>query len=72
MHVQLEIKEEFNLLYQNELTGNTVSNIRRIHGKSRKTNSKWKYRYKQKEIEFLFEVSRRPHNIKYWKITLEV
>ena len=33
---------------------------------------KWKNRYKQKGIEGLSDLSKRPHNIKYKKITSEI
>jgi transposase len=47
-----------------------LQEIRYIH---RKTYYKWKNRYKQKEgIEGLSDLSRRPHTIKYKKITSEV
>jgi transposase len=39
---------------------------------SRKSYYKWKNRYKQKGIEGLSDLSRRPHNIKYKKVTSEI
>ena len=39
---------------------------------SRKTYYKWKNRYKQKGIEGLSDISRRPHNIKCKKVMPEV
>ena len=33
---------------------------------------KWKNRYKEKVIEGLSDSSRRPHNIKYRKVTTEI
>jgi transposase len=52
--------------------GDTVSNICKRYGVSRKTYYKWNNRYKQKGIEGLLGASKRPHNIKYKKITSEV
>ena len=51
-----------------------LSNICKRYGTSRKSYYKWrrKKRYKQKGIEGLVDLSRRPHNIKYKKITPEV
>jgi leucine-zipper of insertion element IS481 len=37
-----------------------------------RTYYKWNNRYKQKGIEGLSDTSRRPHNIKYKKITSEI
>ncbi|MGD9534400.1 MAG: helix-turn-helix domain-containing protein [Candidatus Nitrosocosmicus sp.] len=42
------------------------------YGISRKSYYKWKNRYKQKGIKGLADPPRRPHNIKYKKITPEV
>jgi transposase len=39
---------------------------------SRKTYYKWNKRYKQKGIEGLSDNSRRPHNIKYKKVIIEL
>ena len=50
----------------------TVSIICKRYGVSRKTYYKWNNRYKQKGIERLSDVSRRPHNIKYKKVTSEI
>jgi len=70
--MKLGISEKFNLIHEKEWTGDTVSNICKIHGTSRKSYYKWKNRYKQKGIDGLSDLSRRPHNIKYKKITPEV
>ena len=43
-----------------------------MYGTSRKTYYKWKNRYKQKGIEGLSDLSRRPHNVKYRKVTSEI
>jgi len=46
----------------------TISNICKRYGVSKKTYYKWMSRYKQKGIEGLSDISRRPHNIKYKKV----
>src|SRR5438105_11004720 len=70
--IHIEIRTRFNLIHEREWTGGTVSNICKRYGTSRKTYYKWNNRYKQKGIEGLLDVSKRPHNIKYKKITSEV
>ena len=54
------------------MTGDTVSIICKRYGVSRKTYYKWNNRYKLKGIDGLLDTSRRPHNIKYKKITSEI
>jgi transposase len=49
-----------------------VSVICKRYGVSRKTYYKWKKRYKQKGIDGLSDLSKRPHNIKYKKVTSEI
>ena len=49
-----------------------VSIICKRYGVSRKTYYKWNNRYKRKGIDGLSDNSRRPHNIKYKKITSEI
>jgi transposase len=66
------IENRFNLIHEKGWTGETVSNICKRHGTSRKSYYKWKNRYKEKGIEGLSDLSRRPHNIKHEKITSEV
>ena len=63
--IHIEIITKFNLIHEREWTGETVSNICKRYGTSRKTYYKWNNRYKQKGIEGLLDVSKRPHNIKY-------
>jgi transposase InsO family protein len=70
--IQIEIRNRFSLIHEREWSGETVSIICKRYGTSRKTYYKWKNRYKQKGIEGLLDASRRPHNIKYKKITSEV
>lgn len=71
--IHIEINTRFNLIHEKEWTGNTISSICKRYGVSRKTYYKWKNRYKQKGIDGLSDLSRRPHTIKYYKkITSEV
>ena len=70
--IHIEIRNRFSLIHEREWTGETVSIICKRYGTSRKTYYKWKNRYKQKGIDGLLDASRRPHNIKYKKITSEV
>ncbi len=70
--IQIEIRNRYNLIHEKEWTGDTVSNICNRHGTSRKSYYKWTNRYKQKGIDGLSDLSRRPHNIKYKKITSEI
>ena len=70
--IHIEIRTKFNLIREKEWTGDTVSNICKRYGVSRKTYYKWKSRYKQKGIEGLSDISSRPHNIKYKKVIPEV
>ena len=70
--IHIEIRTRFNLIHEKEWTGDTVCNICKRYGVSRKTYYKWNSRYEQKGIEGLSDISRRPHNIKYKKVTPEV
>ena len=70
--IHIEINTRFNLIHEREWTGDTVSNICKRYGTSRKTYYKWNNRYKQKGIEGLLDVSKRPHKINYRKITSEL
>ena len=70
--IHIEITTRFNLIHEKEWTGDTISNICSRYGVSRKTYHKWNNRYKQKGIEGLLDVSKRPHTIKYKKITPEL
>ncbi|MGN6633489.1 MAG: helix-turn-helix domain-containing protein [Nitrososphaeraceae archaeon] len=49
----------FNLVHEREWTGETVSDICKRYGTSRKTYYKWINRYKQKGIEGLLDVSKK-------------
>jgi transposase InsO family protein len=70
--IHIEIRTKFNLIHEKEWIGDTISNICKRYGVSRKTYYKWNNRYKQKGIEGLLDVSKRPHNIIYKKITPEL
>jgi len=70
--IQIEIDKRYNLIHQKEWTGEPVSIICKRYGTSRKSYYKWKNRYKEKGIEGLLDSSRRPHNIKYMKVTSEI
>ena len=70
--IHIEIRKKFSLIHEKEWTGHTVSIICSRYGVSRKTYYKWNNRYKQKGIEGLSDVSRRPRNIKYKKVTSEI
>src|SRR5215475_6744047 len=70
--IHIEIERRFNLIHEREWTGETVSIICKRYGISRKTYYKWKNRYRQKGIEGLSDLSKRPHNIKYNKVTSEI
>jgi transposase len=68
----IEIRTKFNLIHEKEWIGDTINNICKRYGVSRKTYYKWNNRYEQKGIEGLLDVSKRSHNIIYKKITPEL
>jgi transposase InsO family protein len=70
--IHIEIRTKFNLIHEKEWIGDTISNICKRYGVSRKTYYKWNNRYKQKGMEGLSNLSKRPHNIIYKKITPEL
>ncbi len=70
--IHIEIRKKFNLIHEKEWSGDTISSICKKYGVSRKTYYKWNNRYNQKGTEGLSDVSRRPHNINYKKVTSEV
>jgi len=72
MCIHIEIRTKFNIIHEREWTGEPVSNICKRYSVSRKSYYKWKNRYKQKGIWGLLDLSRRPHNIKYRKVTSEI
>ena len=70
--IHIEIRTKFNLIHEKEWIGDTISNICKKYGVSRKTYYKWNSRYKLKGMEGLSNLSTRPHNINYKKITPEL
>jgi transposase InsO family protein len=70
--IHIQIERRYNLIREKEWTGETVSIICKRYGVSRKSYYKWKKRYKQKGIEGLSDLSKRPHNIRYIKVTSEI
>jgi len=70
--IHIEIDKRFNLIREKDWTGEPVSIICKRYGTSRKSYYKWKKRYKEKGIEGLSDLSKRPHNIKYKKVTPEL
>jgi len=70
--IQIEIERKYNLIHEKEWTDETVSIICKGYSVSRKSYYKWKNRYKQKGIDGQSDLSRRPHNIKYKKVTSEI
>lgn len=70
--IHIEIRTRFNLIHEKEWIGDTISNICKRYGVSRKTYYKWNNRYKLKGMEGLSNLSTRPHNINYKKITPEL
>jgi transposase len=62
----IEIERKFNLIHEQEWTGNTVTDICKKYGVSRKTYYKWwKARYENNGINGLHDVSKVPHTIKH-------
>jgi transposase InsO family protein len=70
--IHIEIDRRYNLIREKGWTGETVSIICKRYGVSRKSYYKWKKRYKQRGIEGLLDLSKRPHNIRYRKVTSEI
>jgi hypothetical protein len=71
IHMEID-RRMYNLIHEKEWTGEPVSIICKRYSISRKSYYKWKKRYKQKGIKGLLDASRRPHNIKYRKVTSEI
>ena len=70
--IHIEIRTKFDLIHEKEWIGGAISSICKRYGVSRKTYYKWNNRYKLKGMEGLSNLSTRPHNIKYRKITPEL
>lgn len=60
------------MIIEPERSGKTVSNVCIAFGVSRETWYKWKRRYDTSGLDGLKNQSRRPHNIKYVKVTGEL
>lgn len=67
-----EIETRFNLIHEHERTGESITNICRKYGVSRRTYYKWKKRYLARGIDGLKDLSRRPHTIRNEKVTPEL
>ncbi|HEX7033766.1 MAG TPA: IS481 family transposase [Nitrososphaera sp.] len=68
-----EIEEiRFNLIHEHERTGESITNICRKYGVSRKSYYKWKKRYLARGIDGLKDLSRRPHDTTKQKVTPEL
>jgi transposase-like protein len=61
----IEIERKFNLIHEHEWTGNTVTDICKKYGVSRKTYYKWKNRYFNDGLDGLRDLSRVPRTINY-------
>ncbi|MGC1930227.1 MAG: helix-turn-helix domain-containing protein, partial [Candidatus Nitrosopolaris sp.] len=60
------------MIIEPECSGKTVSDVCIAFGVSRETWYKWKRRYDAYGIDGLKNQSRKPHNIKYVKVTEEL
>lgn len=67
-----DIESRFNLIHESNCTGHSVTGICSKYGISRNTYYKWKKRYNQLGIDGLQDRSRRPHNIRYSKVTPDI
>jgi transposase-like protein len=70
--IHIKIRTKFNLIHEHDWTGNTVSDICKKYNVSRRTYYKWRNRHKRQGIEGLNDLSRKPHIVKYRKITNEI
>jgi len=67
-----EIEARFNLIHERERTGDSITDICRRYGVSRKTYYKWKNRYLVHGIEGLKDRPRRPCNVRNVKVTPDI
>jgi len=67
-----EIETRFNLIHEHERTGESITDICRKYGVSRKSYYKWKKRYLARGVDGLKNLSRRPHGISGQKVTREL
>jgi transposase InsO family protein len=66
------IENRYRMIIEPERSGKTVSDVCIAFGVSRETWYKWKRRYDTSGLDGLKNQSRRPHNIKYVKVTGEL
>ncbi|MGA7042084.1 MAG: helix-turn-helix domain-containing protein [Nitrososphaeraceae archaeon] len=59
------METKFNLVHEQEWTGNTITDICKEYGVSRKTYYKWKNRYNSNGISGLSDLSKVPHTLNY-------
>ena len=66
------IENRYRMIIESECSGKAVSDVCIAFGVSRETWYKWKRRYDAYGIDGLKNQSRKPHNIKYVKVTEEL
>ena len=66
------IENRYRMIIEPERSGKTVSDVCIAFGVSRETWYKWKRRYDTSGLDGLKNQSRKPHNIKYVKVTEEL
>src|SRR6266487_6325975 len=66
------IENTYRMIIEPERSGKTVSDVCIAFGVSRETWYKWKRRYDTSGLDGLKNQSRKPHNIKYVKVTGEL
>lgn len=66
------IENRYRMIIEPERSGKTISDVCIAFGVSRETWYKWKRRYDTSGLDGLKNQSRRPHNIKYVKVTGEL
>ena len=66
------IENRYRMIIEPERSGKTVSDVCIAFGVSRETWYKWKRRYDTSGLDGLKNQSRKPHNIKYVKVTGEL
>ena len=66
------IENRYRMIIEPECSGKAVSDVCIAFGVSRETWYKWKRRYDVYGIDGLKNQSRKPHNIKYVKVTEEL
>ncbi len=66
------IENRYRMIIEPERSGKTISDVCVAFGVSRETWYKWKRRYDTSGLDGLKNQSRKPHNIKYVKVTGEL